>query len=356
MRSARTRRQAERVARPARVLVSLALCFGVAAALMTHRLAAAAGDLPDGVPRAVFLPLTGGMNELARLTNADRPAAAIAAIAQPGDEQPAVADADPTDDTTSDDLIADDAPVSGPMAVDDGAALDTELVPTPQPTPVPHLRTITVDAPLRVYVGGDSFVDWLGYQLARYAAADHLISSRFESKLGSGLALPSFYDWHARVGQVMDSATPPEAVVLFMGANDSRDIRTPDGTLAVGSAGWATEYAKRVAAIMDLAGDHGAQLYWVGLPVMRDPARTRSAATIDAILDQESATRSWVHFVDIRWLFVDSNGRYTAYRPDDGGLNVKVRQDDGIHLTQIGTDWVARVVYQQFQQDWNFRP
>src|SRR5262249_679622 len=162
--------------------------------------------------------------------------------------------------------------------------------------------------------------------------------------------------WHARVGQVRDGAAPPEAVVVLMGANDAREIRTADGTLALGSAAWATEYAKRVAAIMDVVGDHGGQLYWVGLPVMRDAARTRSAATIDAALDQESATRSWVHFVDIRWLFVDSNGRYTTYRPDDSGLNTKVRQDDGIHLTQIGTDWVARVVYQQFQQDWDFTP
>ena len=61
-------------------------------------------------------------------------------------------------------------------------------------------------------------------------------------------------------------------------------------------------------------------------------------------------------FIDLNPLFADENGKYTSYRPDARGEMVKVRQDDGIHLTDVGTAWVSARMYDILQRDWQLTP
>lgn len=214
-------------------------------------------------------------------------------------------------------------------------------------------RAVTPENPLRVYLMGDSFVSWVGYDLQRYGGETGLLTASIDAQISSGLALPQFYNWPMRLAQVMTEEPVPEAVVVFMGANDDKPVVAADGSLAqLPSDEWVDEYSQRAGTVMDLAHQGGARVYWVGMPVMRDPRRHEAADRLNAAVARAAQGRPWVRVIDTWVLFANEGGAYDAYRPDPSGEQVQVRQADGVHLTQIGTRWVSDKLYAALVEDW----
>jgi hypothetical protein len=200
---------------------------------------------------------------------------------------------------------------------------------------------------------GDSFVSWLGYDLARIGGESGLVSTQLESQISSGLALPQFYNWPMRLAQVMTEEPTPEAVVVFMGANDDKPVVNAQGVLVqIPSDERVDEYSQRAGTVMDLAHQGGARVYWVGMPVMRDPRRNEAAERLNAAVARAADGRPWVRIVDTWTLFSNVGGGYEAYLPDPSGEQVQVRQADGVHLTQVGTRWVSERLYAAMVEDW----
>lgn len=352
-----------------RISRAMVSCFAILLLLNTGSLVKIAEAEPDGAGRAVLLATARGLDAAAGVIRLDRLNAWIDGALDRRDEAPrfdAVPTPPPTGDTRgavaapSDAATPDAAPTPTPaMPVATGSA------PTPAGTPPgpaaatpatpAGLRTVTTSNQLRVYVAGDSFVDWLGYDLADYGKKDGYITTLLDSKISSGLARPDYFDWPARIAQAMAGDPRPEAVVFFVGANDYTDLRVDSGTLARGTPEWSAEYRKRAAALMDTVGRGGAQLYWVGQPIMRDKARSRVAADINAAATAEAAKRPWIHFIDTWSMLVDADGNYAAFLPGADGEPVQVRQSEGIHLTRTGTTWVSEAVYKAIRRDWNIR-
>jgi len=206
-----------------------------------------------------------------------------------------------------------------------------------------------------MYVAGDSSAEGVGYELQRLGARDGLITALLDFKISSGLANPGYVNWPDRLKQAMSSQPSPEAVVIFLGGNDNLSMRTPQGAVQPGQPAWRAEYARRAGEVMDIAGREGARVYWVGMPVVRDSDRNDSVAAINAAL-VEAAERPWVRYVDVAPLFGDVDGDYDVYRPDADGEPTKVRQDDGIHLTRTGSNWVAAAVYDLILRDIHAAP
>ena len=86
---------------------------------------------------------------------------------------------------------------------------------------------------------------------------------------------------------------------------------------------------------------HGAAIYWVGLPVMRDPAFDRDGAAMNAFYKGLMA-RLGVPFVDIRPLTTDATGHYDAYYLDRDGSRKLFRANDGVHMSMNGYIHVSR--------------
>jgi hypothetical protein len=191
--------------------------------------------------------------------------------------------------------------------------------------------------------------------MADFGKNDGYITTRLDSKISSGLARPDYFDWPARLTQAMAGDPRPEAVVFLVGANDYTDLRVDSRTLARGTPEWSAEYRKRAGEVMDIIGRSGAQFYWIGQPIMHDSARSKVAADINAAAMAEAATRPWVHFIDIWAMFTDASGNYATFLPGPDGELVRVRQDDGIHLTRTATTWVSDVVYQAIKRDWKIQ-
>ena len=347
---------------PWRVFGGMMICLAFALLLNTKAFVKVAEDEPDGAGRTVLLASAHGLDAVASAARLDRVNVWADRALRRKDEAPRF-DTAPTTTT-----IGGGAPVAAPTAAptaqdptaQDGSASASGVSATPLPTPAAPTgpkpfggpsRAVTTANPLRVYVAGDSFVDWVGYDMDDYAKKDGLMTTRTDAKISSGLTSPVYFDWPSRLTQVMAAASPPEAVVWFSGANDYNDMRGDGGYLTRGTPEWMAEYRKRVDAMMDSVGRRGGQLYWVGQPVMRDRSRSKLAADINTVVAAEATLRPWVHYIDIWSLFTDANGDYAAYLPDASGEAIRVRQEEGIHLTRTATTWVSERVYAAIQRD-----
>lgn len=339
-----------------RIFAAVALCLTVTLLLNTKSVVKVADEQPDGPARSIMLASARGLDAVASTLRFDRMNAWIDGVLNRQDEAPTfgpiaanppaatvaspVVVAPPTDDRT--------APALEP------ADTTTALPLGPPLPPPPALRAVTAANPLRVYVAGDSFATWMGYDFADYAKRDGVLTSLLDFKISSGLARPDYFDWPARLTQAMANTPPPEAVVWFSGANDYTDMRTDAGSLTRGTPEWLAEYRKRAGEVMDIVGKRGGQMYWVGQPIMRDKARSKVAVDINTVVAVEALSRPWVHYLDIWAMFTDSNGSYAAFLPDASGELVRVRQEEGIHLTRSATTWVSDRVYEAMRRDFKF--
>lgn len=339
-----------------RIFTAVVICLAIALLLNTKSFVTIANEQPDGWARPVLLKSARGLDAVASSLRLDRMNAWIDRALNRRDAAPTFG---PIAANPSAPIVADTPTVVPTPAGDTAAATPepadvgaTPLGPPLPPAPIP--RIVTTANPLRVYVAGDSFAEWMGYDFADYAKRDELVTSLLDFKISSGLARPDYFDWSARLTQEMAGNPPPEAVVWFAGANDYVDMRTDAGSLTRGTPEWLTEYGKRAGAVMDIVRRGGGQMYWVSQPIMRDKTRGKVAADINTVVQAEAQSRPWVHYVDIWAMFTDANGSYTAFLPDASGELVQVRQSDGIHLTRTATTWVSDRVYAAMQRDLNF--
>jgi hypothetical protein len=404
-RPARRERPVPTVA-PWQVYLGLILCLAVAILLSSGRLVDAAESQEYGPGRDLSLAVARAIDGVAHAALLDRPSDAIdralgrddgmpavanelatpvptmgvlptaaAGVAKPGATTVAVAaTAPPPAATIAATAMTAPAPTAtaAPVAVAPTAAPKPSAplsaataTPAPKPTAPPKptvppvvagARAVTAEAPLRVRTIGDSFAQPLGIDMDKFAAQNGVMEARSEHKISSGICLPEYYNWPARISQLMAEEPAPEAVVLFLGANDDKVMQANGKKIEQLTPAWREEYTRRAGVVMDLVGQRGATLYWVGMPVMRDKWRRDNATALNESVKAAAASRPWVRFVDLGPLFNDRNGAFTTYRPDASGEQVKVRQDDGIHLTRAGTTWVAAAIYKQLREDFGLPP
>ncbi len=346
------RRVISGIGEPWQVFGAVVICLTVTLLLNTKSFVRIADEQPDGRARSVLLAGARGLDAVASAIRLDRINAWIDGALNRQDDAPTFGPiaANPPAATA-----APVAPTAVAAPAGDPAAPTVEPANVPAASPLgPALRTVTVANPLRVYVAGDSFATWMGYDFADYAKRDNLVTSLLDFKISSGLARPDYFDWPARLTQEMAGNPPPEAVIWFAGANDYVDMRTDAGSLTRGTPEWLREYRKRADEVMDIVGRGGGQMYWVGQPIMRDKARAKVAADINTVVQAEAESRPWVHYLDIWAMFTDSNGNYATFLPDSSGELVRVRQEEGVHLTRTATTWVSDRVYDLMRRDFKF--
>lgn len=312
------------------------VAFLVAALLGSDSLVGLARRQELGWPRSVALTGARALDRVADGLSLDRPARAA---------RRALGDDAPTYDVEA--LIApadapSDATAAGPGA--DRPTGDPANRADPAARRVPD-----VYEPLRIWVGGDSMARELADGLARVTPADTVLV-RSDHRVSSGLTRPDFFDWPQRLAQVVIEQRP-DVVVMIVGSNDDQDMETPGGVVEVGSQAWTAEYRSRVATVMDVAHQPGTTVVWVGLPPMRTAGYDRAVAAIDAVQREEAAARPWLAFVDGRSLFGGADGGYRESLPEGGG-EVVVRQEDGVHWSIDGSTRVGRATWAVVAPEW----
>jgi hypothetical protein len=200
-------------------------------------------------------------------------------------------------------------------------------------------------------VTGDSLSQPLDAQLAR-TFADRGVRTDRDARIGTGISQTDLVDW-GKLAIQQTGEVKPDAVVMFIGANEGFPLPGSAGTVECCGPAWKAEYATRARAMMRTYGRSGAtKVFWVLVPAPRDAGRRRiSAAVNEAIRVAAGPFGAEVQIVDAAAIFTPGYAFRDAMAL--GGRRQIVRQSDGIHLNDRGsellTDIVERLLLRTFR-------
>jgi lysophospholipase L1-like esterase len=209
-------------------------------------------------------------------------------------------------------------------------AFDPAALGSPPPPRKP-LKTLLVT--------GDSLSQPLDQELARRLAGSARVVR--DPHVGTGISKSIIVDW-GKLSAAQVRKDRPDAVVVFIGANEGFPMKGPDGRqVQCCGVEYAAIYAQRVRQMMNTYRQAGAaRVYWLTLPTPRDPERQRIARTVNAAIAVAAEPwRSQVRVFDSVAIFTPG-ARYRDAM-EVGGQEKIVRESDGIHLNAVGSGLLA---------------
>ncbi len=192
---------------------------------------------------------------------------------------------------------------------------------------------------------GDSLSIPLGQRLEEHFLKTPGLAFQRYGKVSSGLARPDFFDWEAGLTSLTRSMRP-DTVMIMLGTNDTQSLKSPDGRVHhFGDTGWEKEYGRRMQRLFDIcrASNPKARIYWIGAPIMGKPKLAQDVKAVNLVARSRCERTRDCHFVDTWAVLADREGNYLA-AADIAGERVRLRSDDGIHLSGPG----ARLLTDRF--------
>ena len=195
--------------------------------------------------------------------------------------------------------------------------------------------------------------DWLGQGLTEGLKEAFKQESSVEisdmSRSNYGLVRAEQIDLYGEIDRVI-AGPPVHVAVIMLGVNDRASIRVGAGRAQPGTAEWKEAYAKEAEKLIKKLKGANIAVYWVGLPVMGNPAFSETAAQMnDAV--RQAAYVNGVKFIETWAGFTDQLGAYSAYGPDLSGQTKRLREGDGIGLTAPGNRKLANYIETALRRD-----
>ncbi|PZO78762.1 MAG: DUF459 domain-containing protein [Sphingomonas hengshuiensis] len=205
------------------------------------------------------------------------------------------------------------------------------------------LARVRRDGILRVGVFGDSFGNGIWDALYRQLPGGDGFEIFKFAKEATGFTRYRVLDLEQRAREQL-AAQPIDAAVISFGANDAQAVFANGHLHPLMSDGWKQVIGDRIDGYVKALRSTGAVVYWIGLPVMRDPQLDAEMQAMDAFYEQHMR-RLGVPFLDSRPLTLDAQGRYNAYLPDlKTGKPVLMRTGDGLHMIGVGYQRLTNAV------------
>jgi hypothetical protein len=199
-----------------------------------------------------------------------------------------------------------------------------------------------------ILVTGDSMSTPLDAEVARRAAGAGVRTVR-DPHIGTSISQPEIVDWRDLSAE--QAADGPDAVVMFLGANEGYPLKYKGKDVDCCGAPWAAAYAASVRSMMaTYRGKGDVRVYWMLLPAPRDPKRQKVARTVNAAIRLAATSyRAQVRVVDLEKVFTPGFRYRDAMAV--GGREQIVRESDGIHLNGTGSGLAADIVLNEIRRD-----
>ncbi|WP_395611534.1 DUF459 domain-containing protein [Allosphingosinicella sp.] len=194
---------------------------------------------------------------------------------------------------------------------------------------------------IRIGVFGDSFGDGVWAGLYNILRGDSHYEVKQFSERSTGFtryrSLNLLDDFSAKL-----AANPIDIAVISYGANDTQGIYLDGHGYAYMSEGWQRIVTERVTAIVNLLRQRGIQVYWVGLPKMREPQFDTDIRAMNAFYVSRMQALG-VPYIETASLSTGPGGAFSAYLTDPRTHEqFNARTNDGIHMTIPGYILVIR--------------
>lgn len=210
-----------------------------------------------------------------------------------------------------------------------------------------------------VLVVGDSLSISLGEQLEQHFSryADRIDFQRI-GKVSSGLARPDFFDWEQTLEELVGT-WHPALVVIMIGTNDNKPLRSGQQSLAFGSEGWRREYRARLQRLYDICrgGNPAARVLWVGAPIMRDSTLAHELQLINRTIESWCRGLPACEYVSTWRTLADRNGKFMeTFEDEETGRSISIRTKDGVHLAPHGSYLLAKATLHAIQKYYALEP
>lgn len=195
----------------------------------------------------------------------------------------------------------------------------------------------------RVFIAGDSLMQGPATELSK-RFRDRGIYAIDASRVSTGLAYPQFFDWVSKIKDAISKGRV-DAVIVFLGANDTFDMYEGPNVFAVGTPAWQRLYLSRVEQIAAFSKQHNVPLIWLGMPAMNRSDIQPFIPMMNRLYKSAVQRHAGIYVPTDRTLGETENS-YISSKVIKGKRFV-LRADDGVHFTPIGWTLVADTVSQK---------
>lgn len=210
--------------------------------------------------------------------------------------------------------------------------------------------TIHSERALRIALAGDSMMAvGLAPTLLRGLAKEPNLHLLRAYRSGTGLSRPEVFDWQREYPRML-GAQEPEVVICAMGANDAQNVQVGKQVLAFYSPEWDAHYRQRLQRYLDMLSRKQARVLWVGMPLMKEPRFAQKMAHMNRLARDVLRDYPNVTWLDPNPALGYAGNVYGQYRPNERGKLVRLRADDGIHLTDDGAAYLLPAIRDWLQQ------
>ena len=193
-----------------------------------------------------------------------------------------------------------------------------------------------------VLVGDSMMAVGLAPSLVRILDKDGRFKAIRAHKSATGLSRPEIYNWPDAYRAVQGKYRP-DFVMCAMGGNDAQNVRYEGKVLKFGTVEWDSLYKERVREMARLFSTGGTRALWIGLPVMRSPDFRKKIEHVNDLVRETLKEFPTVEFMESSPAVSGKDGSFISQRQGEKGKMIKIRAEDGIHLSDAGGRAIAEM-------------
>ena len=196
-----------------------------------------------------------------------------------------------------------------------------------------------------VLITGDSMMQYIG-----------MIASQNYPKLGlkvldlskqsTGLLYKKSHNWAQVIKDTLAKNQDIKLLVMLIGANDPWGRSINGKFYELNSSEWREFYARRVDEIYKIAKDSNVKVLWLSLPCMKKTGYEKKIKLLNEIYKSVSEQNGQFFINTSEYLC--QNDEYKTHI-DINGKRSKIRQDDGVHISKIGSQILADEILKRIE-------
>ena len=196
-----------------------------------------------------------------------------------------------------------------------------------------------------VLITGDSMMQYIGIA-ARQNYPKLGLKVLDLSKHSTGLLDKKSHNWAQIIKDTLAKNKDIKLLVMLIGANDPWGRSINGKFYKLNSPEWREFYAGRVDEIYKIAKASNVKVLWLSLPCMQKTDYAKKTQLLNEIY--KSASEQNGQFFINTSEYLCQNDEYKTHI-DINGKRSKIRQDDGIHISKIGSQILAGEILKRIE-------
>ena len=196
-----------------------------------------------------------------------------------------------------------------------------------------------------VLITGDSMMQYIGIA-ARQNYPKLGLKVLDLSKHSTGLLDKKSHNWAQVIKDTLAKNKDIKLLVMLIGANDPWGRSVNGKFYELNSSEWREFYTGRVDEIYKIAKASNVKVLWLSLPCMQKTDYAKKIELLNEIY--KSVSKQNGQFFINTSEYLCQNNEYKTHI-DSNGKRSKIRQDDGIHISKIGSQILADEILKRIE-------